>query len=855
MPQYRLNSLGPMEFERLSQALLKEVIGSGTITFGQGRDGGREATYTGVAPYPSDRENWAGEWIFQAKFHDTDLIGTDKARREIVRDLDTELDKIVNVQQRACDNYVLITNVPLSPTPETGTVDTINRTVVPRYSHAIKNIAVWGANDVNSLLEKYASVRTAYFHLLVSGDIIAQLLEDKRQKLDDLAITLRAYIQSSYTREQYAQLDQAGDVSDDPVRLQKVFFDLAAQFEFEHLDAALLRESIEKLYAVMSGGGFTSVVMMVQTLLSEQISRVVLVGGPGEGKSTVGQYLAQLHRATLLGQPMQVALNASYVPLAPRLPFRIILRDFGQWLAERRDRDERTHDSLDEYICDLVHRLTSRSINTQELHRVVKENPILLVLDGLDEVTDQGLRKSLMSRVAEFTDRCEHVLRGNLLVLATTRPTGYTEEFDPGRYLHFRLTKLQPDQVRSYVRRWTVAKSLDPAKEDRIIATIDECLADPQVGLLTSTPLQVTILLLIISLGGTPPRQREALFNDYLEIIYKRETAKGRNIIQSEKELLVGLHKYIGYTLHEKVTHAHAMDSVLPVSEHEKHVERFLTWHDPFTSQPARSRELSAITRETGERLVMIVESPVGYFGFELRTIQEFFAACHLADTSIDTEQRYRRFESIARLPHWRNVALFFAGRVGRSYSGEAANIIEVCRSIDREGPDLLIRRGGRLALELAADRAFGPNRRRQRSLLELGLEVLSSNLGASRAHSVIELLQRLPTEDQADLVVPLLKEKVESVDAARLMPILRVLHEIDPRNEALTVGFERLVKGGAETRRLALETALRFDLRTDQARSGIRSSARALGDCGCRSDSCPPRATGVIDCARKSRG
>jgi len=35
-----------------------------TITFGDGPDGGREATYSGKAPYPSSDEQWEGEWIF-----------------------------------------------------------------------------------------------------------------------------------------------------------------------------------------------------------------------------------------------------------------------------------------------------------------------------------------------------------------------------------------------------------------------------------------------------------------------------------------------------------------------------------------------------------------------------------------------------------------------------------------------------------------------------------------------------------------------------------------------------------------------------------------------------------------------
>ena len=49
MPNYDLERLGDAEFERLVQTLLKKVIGAGTITFGAGPDGGREATYSGRA--------------------------------------------------------------------------------------------------------------------------------------------------------------------------------------------------------------------------------------------------------------------------------------------------------------------------------------------------------------------------------------------------------------------------------------------------------------------------------------------------------------------------------------------------------------------------------------------------------------------------------------------------------------------------------------------------------------------------------------------------------------------------------------------------------------------------------------
>jgi len=286
-------------------------------------------------------------------------------------------------------------------------------------------------------------------------------------------------------------------------------------------------------------------------------------------------------------------------------------------------------------------------------------------------------------------------------------------------------------------------------------------------------------------------------------VIYKRETAKGRNIIQSEKELLIGLHKYIGYVLHEQATRGAAMGAVLTQDQYEERVEAFLRCHDPYSPAETRQSELRSITKEAGERLVLIVESPAGIFGFELRSIQEFFAACHLTDTSQDTSQRFSRFDAIARLPHWRNVALFFAGRVGRNYSGEASNIIEVCRSIDREGSDRYVRGGSLLALELAADRAFGPNRRLQRSLLELGLEVLEDPVSPDRRREIVQALSRLPEEDVRDHVVPVMERWLTILAPSRLVGILGVLHAIAPEHPILQAVVRKVAESPAEHRRL----------------------------------------------------
>ncbi|MDM8523067.1 hypothetical protein QUF80_06805 [Desulfococcaceae bacterium HSG8] len=173
MAKYDLNKLGSDEFERMCQSLLKEIIGNGTITFGPGKDGAREASFKGKAPYPSQSDQWDGDWMFQVKFHDTQLLTVDKARKKVLDDLERELDKVVNKYRHPCDNYILITNVPFSSVYESGTHDKIEK-IIKKFPE-IQNVAVWGADDIDGFIEKYSAIRDAYPQFLSPNDVITAM--------------------------------------------------------------------------------------------------------------------------------------------------------------------------------------------------------------------------------------------------------------------------------------------------------------------------------------------------------------------------------------------------------------------------------------------------------------------------------------------------------------------------------------------------------------------------------------------------------------------------------------------------------------------------------------------------------
>ena len=155
----------------------------------------------------------------------------------------------------------------------------------------------------------------------------------------------------------------------------------------------------------------------------------VLIGGPGQGKSTLGQFIAQIHRAYILNRVRE--LGESFAPDMVRIPFRVALKDYAQWIA-----DSKEPRALEQFLARLVEDRAGRDVSSEQIQEILKENPTVLILDGLDEVTDRDLRTRMLTLLSEFIGRCEDVLKSGLQIIATSRPTGYSDQFDPSRFLH-----------------------------------------------------------------------------------------------------------------------------------------------------------------------------------------------------------------------------------------------------------------------------------------------------------------------------------------------------------------------------------------------------------------------------------
>ncbi len=66
--KYPLENLTDTEFENLVALICSEILGTGTVVFSVGKDGGKDARFNGKANnFPSKSEPWKGKIIIQAK--------------------------------------------------------------------------------------------------------------------------------------------------------------------------------------------------------------------------------------------------------------------------------------------------------------------------------------------------------------------------------------------------------------------------------------------------------------------------------------------------------------------------------------------------------------------------------------------------------------------------------------------------------------------------------------------------------------------------------------------------------------------------------------------------------------------
>lgn len=569
-------------------------------------------------------------------------------------------------------------------------------------------------------------IRRAYLAWITPGDVLKKMMEWIEGVQPDFHDVIGAFLQYDLLDDQYARLDQAGHTTNEKIPMSNVFVDLpfSREPETEPQPENMDRDFPNGFLGELLSAGARKLDPPSLEFPGddprerEQVyGRYVLIGGPGQGKTTVGQFACQLYRAAILrdrpnlapevrdavtGLEAHCASMKMPPPLGRRFPVRIVLNEFARRL------DDKSVNSLLDYMLAILKERSSREISVEAFQKWLALYPWFLVLDGLDEVPPSSNRIQVIQAVTNFLVFANDA-GTDLLVLATTRPQGYNSDFSRKYYRHRYLTPLSDRRALHYGERLaSVTHGQNTTMARDVVVGPKAALESPTTARLMRSPLQVTIMATLVARGGPAPQERWVLFKRYYSVIYDRESAKRvgdvTELLRSYRTHIDSIHHRVGLTLQIESERRGQTDARLGIEELRGIVGDRLTSEGLSGGLAVEIRE--RIIEAASDRLVFLVGVREGQIGFEIRSLQEFMAAEALMDGP-DAEA-VSRLNLIAPVTHWNNVFLFAAGKCFADRQHLRSTVVDICTTLNELALDDEIRHhvliGSQLALLLLQD-------------------------------------------------------------------------------------------------------------------------------------------------------
>jgi hypothetical protein len=747
---YDLHRLGWREFEHMVQALAFERLRSVEV-FGDGPDGGREATFVGPIDSTSGEESRVREGVLQAKYR-VEQTAPDLNLKWLMRQIDLELgawrpkDSSKRYRERIPKQFLLVTNVRLSPFPGAG-IDAANEYLRKEaLKLGVVETAIWHSDTICRLLDAYPSIRQTYGGFVTSGDVLESIKALLAGKFPiPFSSHLRTHTASELMSKQWVRLGESGFEGNQKVLLGQAAMDLPSIASMTEDQS----DEVNALSAIIDLGNRS----LRNTEHDGAHSSVVVTGGPGQGKSTLAQLICQLYRVALLdlehGKSLGPEADAAYRVLREcfdrlgttpvtnrRWPVYVELPAFADFLASGGG-------GLLEYITSLA-KVDGALVEPSHLGEWLRSWPWVVVLDGLDEVSSAVARDLVMRAISNFTVQV-HENNCDVLLVATTRPQGYQGEFSGFHPLHLKLRPLEPEESTAYAfRLLDVRHHADPELITELRSRFEAAVKEPATARLVRSPLQATIMTFLIERKRRAPQSRNELFTLYYDTIYSRESNRPSelgSLLSKYREDIDHIHEQMALLLQIRSESNQESEAVIDVSVLEFLIAERLrdAGHDEASIQALAEQLLRAAT----DRVVLLAGVRHGQMGFEVRSLQEYLAARALVNGT--PTEVLSRLAPIGPSTHWRNVWLLAAGRIFATTPHMRDGLMTVLRSLDFEPHPAarIVGFGERLALDLLEDDVATAHPTYQRMLIAHSLEMIDRWPGPdhSRLASTLSLL------------------------------------------------------------------------------------------------------------------
>lgn len=668
---YDLTQLDSHSFEHMVNALALTVLGKGVTGLAQGADGGRDGLLFGEAPYPTDTERWSGTWHIQSKFHKPHL--TKNSQKWLISEAKKEILEYKEKKKRTTpDIWIIATNIEPSGAHATGAYDVIKLEVEKAFGSGIK-FDIWGGRKILDFLTADAQVAAQFGHFLTPGHVLSAMYEQIGDTSAQVRPIINHLILDQFNDQIYTKLEQAGGTGPKP-KIHELFVDLPA-IPKEHSNEVYILQTLVSTAANVHrptawarfGEGWR-----VWATHPKRARAIILKGGPGQGKSTAGQFFAQIQRAALLlehgsittlpldreiaNELIKVAEKLNFQPSTPRIPISIELKDFAGWHGTRSSIESK---GILTYLCEKIASKIDQPVEGGTLKRAFETRSWFVNFDGLGEVPND-VKDQVADEVIRFVNVVLPQLDSDTLVLCTTRPQGYSGQFKNLNAITLDLSPLPPE-IALKCAEGVVKFSTGQSEAENRLEILKSAMESPQVRELMTTPLQSHIMAIVVKEGGRPPEKRWELFDNFYQVMKRRESLKNfpdtriSQILRENSVLLKAIHSRLGISLHSTAEKSLGAETTLSREQFESLARQ--------TVEKYEDDKIDAIVKTlmeaTVQRLVF-VSTPESSTSvrFDIRQLQEFFAAEFLY-YGITHQQLKDRLDTIGSDSHWREVMHF----------------------------------------------------------------------------------------------------------------------------------------------------------------------------------------------------
>ncbi|WP_147395153.1 NACHT domain-containing protein [Azospirillum cavernae] len=464
---------------------------------------------------------------------------------------------------------------------------------------------------------------------------------------------------------------------------------------------------------------------MLSNFGGDLLSQIVMEGAPGQGKSTIVQYLCQVQRIRWLNKVSDFEKLPDAHKTSPlRLPIKVDLRDFSTWISGVNPfipneviSTPAVNRSLEGFLAFLIgYQSGGIDFDVNDLLEVSKLAPLFIVLDGLDEVAEIPRRRDIVMLVTKAAPRLRENCHG-LKILITSRPSNFENSpgFDQNHYPILQLGSVTKAQIFKYAERWMIARNFNWREKLDLTKTLETKLDEPHIRDLARNPMQLAILLSLVHTEGPAlPDKRTSLYYYYVDRFFSREAGKTA-VVSQYLDLLKDIHGYVAWVLHSSAENIRGRKKIanggkIALSDLKILLKEYLEREQQDT------KIIDDIFQAMMTRVFMLVSRVEGTYQFEVQPLQEYFAARFLYDTASysppgleSSGTKPDRFDAIARNFYWLNVVRFFCGCFGK---GELLDLADRVRELTRDPVIGRTHHPAMLAAMLLADSVFSQSPR-----------------------------------------------------------------------------------------------------------------------------------------------